>query len=400
MPLIIVAGVIATVLLISYAAWRAVSGVQADTSVPSSGTVPAVIQLLSTRPASQDGAVVFPESMTTQLTEIGKVHGKVVLHYFDGDGTAGGQVVDLTPRVDDKPNGEVLRIDSRINTAIAKKMAQIQDMINTPATVGGRSLYRGLLHTTIPADADVWITSSGIDTADPLDFRDLAWDTAPARVVSELRESGELPRLPGARVLFLLLPLAGEQPQLRLAQQDYLKAVWTAILKAAGATSVEFIEAPPAGTIGGTVTAPAVPIPALPDTVGPEKTTDGYTCTLGANSYFRVDSPELTDPAEAKVTLTKCIRAAGPNAKVEIDGWTAYKGTLKKDGTPAVNPASSIKLSQERCDRIAKLLIDLGVNPSFIVRIKGHGNKGHPDPKHPRSAKNRVVKVHFITEGR
>jgi len=73
-------------------------------------------------------------------------------------------------------------------------------------------------------------------------FRSLQWSVPPRELVAEMKKADALPALHGP-VTFVLVPAAGAQPQLEQAQKDYLKAVWTFLLTAAGATSVKFIDA-------------------------------------------------------------------------------------------------------------------------------------------------------------
>ena len=86
-----------------------------------------------------------------------------------------------------------------------------------------------------------------------------------------MKKANALPALHGP-VTFVLVPTAGPQPQLGQAQKDYLKAVWTALLKAGGATSVTFIDAPGTTPSSAAPSAPTVPVPGLPATPIPPST--------------------------------------------------------------------------------------------------------------------------------
>ena len=74
-----------------------------------------------------------------------------------------------------------------------------------------------------------------------------------------MKKAGALPAL-HSPVTFVLVPTAGPQLQLGQAQKNYLKAVWTSLLTAAGATSVKFIDA--TGTASSV--APSAPTVAVP----------------------------------------------------------------------------------------------------------------------------------------
>ena len=154
-----------------------------------------------------------------------------------------------------------------------------------------------------------------------------------------VKKAGALPALHGP-VTFVLVPTAGPQPQLGQAQKNYLKAVWTALLTAAGATSVTFIDASGRGQFRAP-SAPTVAVPGLPATPIPpvHRGHNKVTCTVPA-SYFVVDTPKLIDAAQTKQDLTPCINAAlAAHATFALDGWTSYEGPLNASGKPAVNYA-------------------------------------------------------------
>jgi hypothetical protein len=106
----------------------------------------------------------------------------------------------------------------------------------------------------------VIIVSPGLDLAAPDNFRALKWTVPPEEVVATVKKAGALPTLQGP-VTFVLVPTAGPQPQLGQAQKNYLKAVWTALLEASGATSVTFIDAGGTAASSAAPSAPTVPVP-------------------------------------------------------------------------------------------------------------------------------------------
>ena len=163
-------------------------------------------------------------------------------------------------------------------------------------------LSAGLTRITF-TDAPVTIISSGLDLANPDNFRILNCPS-PAVVVADVKKAGALPALHGP-VTFVLVPTAGEQQQLGQAQKNYIKAIWTALLKAAGATSVTFIDATGTTASSAAPSAPTVPLPALPGTPIPQVPAGNnkVTCTV-PDSYFKFGKhwePALT-PREA-ITL-------------------------------------------------------------------------------------------------
>ena len=181
------------------------------------------------------------------------------------------------------------------------------------------------------------IISSGIDLANPDNFRSLKWSVPPGVVVAEVKKAGALPALHGP-VTFVLVPTAGPQPQLGQAQKNYLKAVWTALLTAAGATSVRFIDATGTTASSAAPSAPTVTVPALPVTPIPQVPAgkNRVTCTV-PDSYFIFGTAKLIDPAKTEQDLTPCITAAlAAHATFALDGWASYEGPLNADGKPAI----------------------------------------------------------------
>ncbi len=176
---------------------------------------------------------------------------------------------------------------------------------------GGRALYLGLTRITFPY-APVTIISSGLDLANPDNFRTLDWSVPPAVVVAQVKKAGDLPVLHG-RVTFVLVPAAGPQQQLGQAQKDYIQAVWTALLKAAGATSVRFVYATATTAGSAAPNAPTVPVPALPDYPDPQVPAGNgkVTCTV-SDGYFAFGTANLIDPAQTVTNLRPCITAPWP----------------------------------------------------------------------------------------
>ncbi len=215
-----------------------------------------------------------------------------------------------------------------------------------------------------------------------------------------VKRAGALPTLHGP-VMFVIVPTAGPQLQLGPAQKNYRNAVWTALLTAAGATSVTFIDANGTTASPGAPSAPTVAVPGLPGTpiqlvpVGK----NSVRCTLPA-SYFIFSTARLIDTAKTKQDLAPCINAAlAAHATFALDGWTSYEGPLNASGKPAVDDAYNRKLSEARVQTIANLLVhDLDVPRSAITRLTGHGNVNQPDPADPRSPANRVVVITYTVK--
>jgi hypothetical protein len=333
------------------------------------------------------------------LHQDGLAHQSIALIRVDYTGDVSPSVIDMTPRTGNSPTDAPLRVAGRVGPAIQAKISVIQTDVNSPAaaTGGGRALFAGLTRITF-TDAPVIIISSGLDLANPDNFRTLDWSVAPSAVVAEVKKAGDLPALHG-QVTFVLVPTAGPQQQLGQAQKNYIQAIWTALLKAAGATSVRFIDA--TGTTASSAvvpSAPTVPVPALVDTPIPQVPAGNNkkTCTV-SDGYFIFDTADLIDPAQTVQNLTPCITdALAARATFALDGWASYEGPLNADGQPEYNYPANQTLSDERVQTIASLLVnDLHVPQSAITHESGHGNVDQPDPGDPRSAANRVVVITY-----
>ena len=357
-------------------------------------------QFVYTARTADDAVITLPGVVQDTLRQAGLDHQTIELTRVGYTGDVSMSYTDMTPRTGNSNTDPVLRVGGRVAQAINEKISAIETAVNSPAatTGGGRALYVGLTRTDFTG-APVTIISDGLDLANPDNFRALNWSVPPEELVATVKKAGAMPALHGS-VTFVLVPTAGPQPQLGQAQKDYIKAVWTALLKAAGATSVTFIDATSATASSTAPSAPTVPVPALPGTPIQQVSigNNSVTCTV-PDSYFIYGTAELIDPAQTVRNLTPCIAAAlAAHATFALDGWASYEGPLNGDGKPEFNYPANQKLSEERTLTIANLLVnDLGVSKSAIIRETAHGNLDQPNPD-PRSPANRVVVITYTTK--
>ena len=358
-------------------------------------------QFIYTERTANDAAITLPGAVQDDLLRIGQDDQPITVTKVGFAGRVTTSYIDMTPRTGNSSSDPVLKVGGRIVQAIDSKISVIEKTINsspTNAIGGGRALFAGLTKINFTG-APVTIISSGLDLANPDNFRSLGWSVPPEEVAANVKRAGDLPALHGP-VTFVIVPTAGQQPQLGQAQKDYIKAVWTALLKAAGATFVRFIDAN--GTTPSPVapSAPTVAVPGPPHTPIPSvpEAPNKLTCTVPA-SYFIVNTPRLIDVAQTKLALTPCINAAlAAHAGFALDGWTSYEGPLNANGQPAINYPVNRKLSNARVRTIAKLLVNrLGVPSSAITHMIGHGDFNQPFP-HPGSRANRVVIITYTVK--
>ena len=345
--------------------------------------------LVFTAPTANQAAIRIGASARDMLERAGAEHQAVRVVRIDGNGAVSTSTVDMTPRVDGKPDGKPLKVEERAKTEIDRLIGKLEGQLNEKSSViGGEALFAGLSRARIDVSRPVFIFSSGLDTSDPVDFRKLAFDVAPATVVTELRAAGELPAVQGAVITFAVLGETGRQPVLRRPQLVYREILWTTLLRAAGASTVRY-EYPDSEPSTSTVAAPVVPIPPPPSTPVPAKTTrvpGEKTCTLSAATYFASDQAVLLDRQATLRALTTCAHTIGSTTRVAVEGHTSSTGNRPN------NPVA-LKLSGQRAQVVAGLLVQLGVARNRIdVRGFGNAKQPFPDPSDPR---NRCVVVRF-----
>lgn len=227
------------------------------TGVPSNPAAPVARQFIYTARTGNDAPITLPVAVVDDLRQIGLDHQWIALTRVDSTGDVSTTFIDMGP--------------ASVNTAytetlIDRQIDDVQAAVNSPATVTGvgQALYAGLTRTDFTG-VPVTIISSGLDLTNPDDFRSLQWTVPSAQVVANVRRAGDLPALHSA-VTFVMVPTATPQPQLGQAQKKYLKTVWTALLSAAGASSVTFIDAYGTSASQAAPSAPVVPVPSLPET--------------------------------------------------------------------------------------------------------------------------------------
>jgi outer membrane protein OmpA-like peptidoglycan-associated protein len=355
-------------------------------------------EVLFTAPTANDSRISLAR-LQGVLHAIAQRHQKILVTRVDADGKTSTTTVDLTPRVDDQPGSEILKVQERAEDAIEAILNRLENEMNVQASPpGGRSLFLGLLRAEFLKGVPVYVISSGLDLDDPVDFRKLGFDVPPAQLVEKLTAARQLPNLEGAEVEFILTPSTGQQEQLRQKEKTYVKAVWKALLEAGHASSVDFVE-DTGGDSTSTVNAAPVALPPLPGTpirpVQNSQEPEEWTCEMSAATYFVPNEAVLLDKARTASDMKDCIARVGVNSRVSLDGWTAYLGELDTAGRPKNNPQLNIDLSKERCQAVADLLVENGVDHGLITRMTGHGSQDQPYPQVPSSEKNRVVIIHI-----
>lgn len=223
-------------------------------------------------------------------------------------------------------------------------------------------------------DGTVVLIDSGVQTTDPIDFRQGDLPTRePEAVADALRRQDLLPSLTGRTVILVGLGYtAAPQDALDERNKTFVVDLWREIAAAAGASDISAQQAantgaavisdPPVGTVKfpvGVIVLDCDSMSVLPD--------DGEV-------GFMPDRAEFRDPAAARRVLrgfAEFLRN-NPRATVKIGGYVAHYGTGE--------------LSQQRADRVRQELIALGVRNHITATGEGYGpypdKTAPPDPRY------------------
>jgi outer membrane protein OmpA-like peptidoglycan-associated protein len=223
------------------------------------------------------------------------------------------------------------------------------------------------------------VVDSGLSTVAPLDFTEPGLlDADPAALADGLKAAGALPDLTDVdRVVFQGLgDTAPPQQPISQAQRTNLKAIWQAVVAAAGGSS-DVEDAPLTGDAR-----PGLPwvTPVVP---GP-----GPVCTVASVTFgeedisFRADSAEFVDPdAVARTLQPIAARMAAEQLSATVTGTTARVGS--DEGQRA--------LSRQRAQAVADVLAGHAVPPG-VLTVAGVGSD-FPDYDEDDQAANRKVVI-------
>jgi outer membrane protein OmpA-like peptidoglycan-associated protein len=337
----------------------------ADQSTPTTEQTPAApVQVkgtvVSTAVSSNEAQVVVPDPVAAAWTTLGQ--------NVAGDGSTTDTDIDLA-------------------TDPAAGVASVADKINADAAqADGRSVIAGLDAVDSPDKAPVWVFSPMLDTEEPVDFRELAFDESPPAVVKAVKKADALPDLEGREVSFVVTPVAGEQAELSKLQIGYQRAVWEGLAKAAGAKKVTFYDG--TGTAPSTGTISAIPVPDPNDDFASADQGTTRTCTLPSPALFVADQPALIDKKATLRALKKCVGDLDTGTKITVEGHTA--------GSSGTSNDFAEKLSTQRATEVAALLKELDVPAKNIVEVVGYGSS-KPIEEPDTNPKNRAVVVTFST---
>lgn len=323
--------------------------------------------VVATAGSSNEMEIVVPEEVKASWSEIG----------------ANGSGVEL---LEVAGTGEVTQVPIDLSTDTPAQIDSLTQRMNgLDANAPDRSTLAGLNAITSDAGDPVWVFSPLLDTMKPVDFRQLAFDESPGKVIKAVKKADKLPSLKGRVVTFVVTPVAGEQEPLPELKVGYQRAVWEGLAKEAGAKRVNFFDG--TGTVPGAGTIPAIPIQEPGDNLDSEQQdANTSTCTLPSPALFLPDQPTLIDKKATLKALKECVGEIDSSTKITVEGHTA--------GDPDENNAFAKDLSTRRATEVAALMKELGVPAKNVTKVVGYGSS-KPLVEPGTDPKNRAVVVTF-----
>ncbi len=215
----------------------------------------------------------------------------------------------------------------------------------------------------------VYLSDSGLSETGVMDFRQQPGliEAMPSEVVTSLTAEHELPDLKGvAVVLSGIGDTAPPQHPLSIAERDNLIAIWSAIARAGGATSVQADPAPLSGPApAGVPPVSLVPVPGVSSVHG----SGGTHITMPDLLLFHFNSATLIPAADA-ILQPIVGQARNQHLGVSITGYASPEGSADYN----------LALSERRAIAVRDRLIVLGLPAAQITDVTGLGAAGQsPD---------------------
>ena len=226
--------------------------------------------------------------------------------------------------------------------------------------VAGRAVREACKH-----GGTVYLRDSGLSETGAMDFRQRGLLKAmPSEVVASLTAEHELPDLKGIAVVLIGIgDTAPPQQPLSIAQRDNLIAIWSAVARAGGATSVQIDPAPLSGP--APVAVPPISLVSVL-AVGRRHDSGRTIITVPDPLLFKLNSAALVPTANA--ILRPIVRQArSQHLGASITGYASPEGTADYN----------IALSKRRAIAVRDRLITLGLPAGQITDVTGLGAAGH-----------------------
>ena len=168
-----------------------------------------------------------------------------------------------------------------------------------------------------------------LDTEEPVDFRELAFDESPTSVIKAVKKADALPDLEGREVTFVVTPVAGEQAKLSKLQIGYQRAIWDGVATGRRRQEGDLLRRHRHDAGTGTIT--PIPVPDPNDDFASADQGKTRTCTLPSPALFVADQPALIDKKATLKALKKCIGDLDSGTKITVEGHTAGSSGANND---------------------------------------------------------------------
>lgn len=286
------------------------------------------------------------------------VGGGEPVFFVDADGTPGvrGKFVPEPLPVNERARRERVEADLLEVTA---RMAVSRADAGGADTLGAIAVAARAVRTGGGAPI-VLVADSGLSTVAPLDFTATGVLSAdPAEVATFLERTNALPDLSGVTVVLAGIgATTGPQTPLTDPQIARVRAVYRAVLTAAGAGCVTFLDTVPDRTPADSPHAVAtVPVPTPPVFTTPTAVFDNDTLR------FLPESEQFADPDTARTVLAPVASALrdDPALGLRITGTTST-------GIPG-SGRDRIELSTARAESVRGLLIAQGIAADRLTAL-------------------------------
>ncbi|MGV9680686.1 OmpA family protein [Nocardia sp. NPDC003482] len=330
----------------------------AGTACGTKHRAPQSMTIVATASAAEP-AVTLPDTIKRQVAAFAQSSDAIGGATVRIVSSATGTVVehDMTPLRGQQVEHAPAARDKKIHDALLELGRQLSGLT---ADRPGLNLLALLDRASLLPGSNLVVLSSGLSTADPLDFRQLASDGDAESIVESVKRQGMLPNLAGRHVTLVGLgQSSGTQPTEPPQVRNFVSQVWLALcLQAGAAMCVEAGRddaAPPAAQLP----VPVVPIPAVYTARGCP-----VWARLSDDEQLRFPPDQAVMPAEANTALSPIVQAAiRCSLIVDVAGFIADTGS----GTDVTN------LSGSRARAVADRLVALGLPTALLGTVVGRG---------------------------
>lgn len=286
------------------------------------------------------------DAVTSQLYDVSYTQGNITIIRADGAPAVVYQAQIPELQVDGLSENKQKVIAegyaAQLQAALKDVRAQISEVDTLEALrLGGQALSQKTGFEKVLLVLDTGLSSTGY-----LDFRKGLLDSDPAEVAEALAQACALPQLEGVKVLWAMCgQTAAPQPEMNEREKQTLRDIWSSVLTAGGAESVEFL----ADFAGEPYT--GLPQVSLVDTGDKVIQVQILTTILSdAQVKFKGNSDEFVDK-EVAVQALSCVAHElldHPDRKAYLIGTTAS----------GQNNQYCLDLSERRAEAVGNLLME------------------------------------------